>query len=161
METFMATVHNFRQRLIRRGYPIIFINKVIKTVKYTRQTFLQNNTPRQVTCSPPLFKCLPPPQYKLLKQIVLQDYAQLHFISPRFISLRHPTLQHTLVRAHLKPTDEQFVDITLSLNTLPSTHTESAKLPKLKDNSPRITACRHSHCVTCRYHLLLSSTYAS
>ena len=162
METFMATIHNFRQRLIRRGYPIIFINKVIKTVKYTqRQTFLQNNTPRQVTCSPPLFKCLPPPQYKLLKQIVLQDYAQLHFISPRFISLRHPTLQHTLVRAHLKPTDEQFVDITLSLNTLPSTHTESAKLPKLKDNSPRITACRHSHCVTCRYHLLLSSTFQS
>ena len=162
LETYSITLHNFRQRLTKRGYPTIFIDKVSKTVKYAqRQTFLQNNNPRQVTCFPPLFKCLPPPQYKFLKQIILQDYGKLQFISPRFISLRHPTLRHTLVRAHLKPTDEQFIDIALSLNTTPSTHTESAKLPKQKNNVPRITACHHSHCVTCRYHLLLTSTFHS
>ena len=162
LETYCITTHNFKHRLLRRGYPNIFIDKVFATVKYhNRHKYLQKHTPRPITCSPPLFKCLPPPQYKLLKQIILQEYSQLKFVSPRFISLRHPTLQNTLVRAQLTPTDEQLIDITLTLNTSPTTHVESATLPNLQLNGPKITSCRYSHCVTCRYHLLCTSTFQS
>ena len=151
-----------RGECIRYVRTNIFIDKMFATVKYhNRHKYLQKHTPHPITCSPPLFKCLPPPQYKLLKQIILQEYSQLKFVSPRFISLRHPTLQNTLVRAQLTPTDEQLIDITLTLNTSPTTHVESATLPNLQLNGPKITSCRYSHCVTCRYHLLCTSTFQS
>ena len=99
-ETYAATVFSFKQRLLKRNYPKEFINKVTTTVQYSnRQKFLQSRQIQQPRTSTPLYKCLPPPQYRLLKQLVLQDYNTLHFTSPRFITLRHQTLQNTLVRA--------------------------------------------------------------
>ena len=162
-ETFAATVHMFKQRLGKRGYPHIFVNKVIKTVNYNnRQKLLNYQQPIQPTCYPPLFKCLPPPQYQLLKRIILQKYSDLHFISPRFISLRHPTLHNLLVRAQLKPTDEQLIDITFSLaSNEPTNHITSAKLPNLCRTAATITPCRHPRCVTCRYHLDCHPTFQS
>ena len=83
----------------------------------------------QPTCYPPLFKSVPPPNYHLLQQLVLQDYPRLHFTSPRFITLRHPTLQNLLMRTRLTPTDEQFLDINLYLNNNAATaHTTTATL---------------------------------
>ena len=150
----------FKERLLKRGYPSIFIDKVLHTVNYkNRQRYLLRHQKHQPTCIPPLLKCIPPPQYKLLKQIVLQNYAQLHFISPRFIALRHPALQSLLVRAKFKPTDEQLIDISLSIETPTNTHTENAQLPHLSRNNPTTTACKHSHCVTCKYHLLRNPTF--
>ena len=140
----------------------MFIDRVFETVNYTnRQRYLHRYQKHQPTCVPPLFKCLPPPHYKLLKQFVLQDYAQLHFISPRFIALRHPTLQSMLVRAKLNPTDEQLIDISLTIEPPSDAHIENAKLPNLSCNQPLITACKHSHCVTCRHHLLRTTTFQS
>ena len=93
-ETYCAMLFLFKQRLLKRGYPPVFIDKVLHTVNYkSRQRYLLRHQKHQPTCIPPLYKCIPPPQYKLLKQIVFQNYAQLHFISPRFIAQRHPTLQ--------------------------------------------------------------------
>ena len=162
-ETYCATVCAFKQRLRKRGYPSFFTDKIVNTVHYyNRPRYLTQSQPHQPTCFPPLFKSLPLPQYKLLKQIVLQSYSQLHFVSPRFISLRHPTLHNTLVRARVKPTDEQFIDITIALgHSSPSGHTENAKLPKLNSMGPTITPCHHSRCVTCRYHLVCNSTFQS
>ena len=162
-ETFAATVHMFKKRLGKRGYPHAFVTKVIKTVNYNNcQTFLNYQQPIQPTYYPPLFKCLPPPQYQLLKRIILQKYSDLHFISPRFISLRHPTLHNLLVRAQLKPTDEQLIDITLSLaSNEPTNHIASAKLPNLYRTAATITPCRHPRCVTCRYHLDCHPTFQS
>ena len=140
----------------------IFIDKVLHTVNYkNRQRYLLRHQKHQPTCIPPLFKCIPPPQYKLLKQIVLQNYAQLHFISPRFIALRHPTLQSLLVRAKFNPTVEQLMDISLCIETPTNTHTENAQLPHLSRNHPTTTACKHSHCVTCKYHPLHNPTFHS
>ena len=162
-ETYTATVHIFKQRLRRRGYPDKLIDKTKNTVKYcNRRKYLTHSLPTQPTCSPPVHKCLPPPHYKSLKQIILQNYAQLKFISPRFIALRHPTLQNTLVRANLIPTDEQFIDITVSLNaTAPTEHTESATLPHIRAATTTITPCRQPRCTTCRYHLRCTSTFRS
>ena len=153
----------YKQRLEKRGYPHIFVTKVIKTVNYNnRQKFLHCQQPIQPTCYPPLFKCLPPPQYQQLKRIVLQNYSDLHFISPRFISLRHPTLHNLLVRAQLKPTDEQLIDITLSLGSnVPTNLIASAKLPNLHRTASTITPRRHPHCVTYRYHLVCHPTFQS
>ena len=58
-------------------------------------------------------------------------------------------------------TDEQHIDISLALEAPTMQHMESAKLPKPSYNQPLVTACRHSHCVTCRYHLLLIPTFHS
>ena len=160
-ETYMATVHNFKLRLRKRNYPERLINKTINTVQYNkRQQYLKTFQPLQATCFPPLFKSVPPPQYNLLKKLILQDYTKLHFTSPRFITLRHPTLQNILVRAKLNPTDEQFMDITLYLdNTTPTTHTTTATLPKLQYKPPTITPCRQRKCSTCSYHLLTTPTF--
>ena len=103
-QLYLATVHIFTQRLSKRGYPISFVKKVQKTVQYSnRHKYLQQKRMHQPTCFPPLFKYLPPlfkylspPQYKALKHIILQNYSQIHFISPRFIPLRHPTLKINL-----------------------------------------------------------------
>ena len=152
----------FKRRLLNRGNPGTLIDKVIQTVSYTdRPKYLQPHRKHQPTCLPPLFKCIPPPQYKLLKQIILQNYAQLKFISPRFIALRPSTLQNQLVRAKLHPTDDQPIDISLALQDPIQNNTDNAHLPKLNHNQPVITACKHSHCVTCRYHLLCTSTFHS
>lgn len=160
-ETYIATVHEFKARLRKRNYPNQLINKTINIVKYhRRQQYLKQCQPLQPTCSPPIFKLVPPPRYQLLKKLVLQDYAQLQFTSPRFITIRHPTLKNMLIRSALNPTDEQLMDIFLYLdNTTPSTHTTAAKLPILQYTTPRITSCGHPKCATCSQHLLVTSTF--
>lgn len=160
-ETYIATVHEFKARLRKRNYPNQLINKTTNIVQYhRRQQYLKQCQPLQPTCSPPLFKSVPPPRYQLLKKLILQDYAQLHFTSPRFVTLRHPTLKNILVRTKLNPTDEQLMDIFLYLDkTIPTTHTTAAILPKLQYTNPRITLCGHPKCSTCSHHLLVTSTF--
>ena len=114
----------------------------------------------QPSCSPPLFKSVPPPRYKLLKKLILQDYTQLHFTSPRFVTLRHPTLKNILVRTKINPTDKQLMDIFLYLEkTIHTTHTTAAVLPKLQYTNPRTASCGHPKCATCSQHLLVTSTF--
>ena len=162
-ETYATTVHNFKKRLRKRKYPNTLINKMTAIVKYNnRQKYLQRRRPRQHIKTPPLHKGIPPPQYRLLKQLVLHDYATLHFSSPRFIALRHPTLQNELVRAQLKLTDDQLIDAALSLDTTtPTRHTETATLPHLRPATAAITPCNHPRCITCQLHLNCSPTFKS
>ena len=162
-QLYLATVHIFTQRLSKRGYPISFVKKVQKTVQYSnRHKYLQKKRMHQPTCFLPLFKYLPPPQYKALKHIILQNYSQIHFISPRFIPLRHPTLNNSLVRAKINPTDEQLIDITLALHTESTTeHEESAALPNLHSKRPTISPCHHPRCATCRFHLICNPSFKS
>ena len=134
-EGYFTTLHNFKQRLINRDYPI---EKAINTVDYNnRQKYLNLQQVHQPTCSPPLFKSVSFPKYKLLKEIVLKNYNELRFVSPRFITLRHPTIGSTLIRAQFKPTDDQFVDISLALqNSTPTNHAEKVKLPNIHRKGP-------------------------
>ena len=98
-ETYSATLHNFKKRLHKRQYLTSLIDKITAKVKYSnRQKYLQNKKLKKQTLSPPLYKYLPPPQYRILKQIVLytQLCTTLHFTTPRFIVLYHPNLQNQL-----------------------------------------------------------------
>ena len=155
-EGYASTVHLFTMRLHKRGFPTAVINKTTCTIKYDRrQHYLKHGQRPQPTSSPPIFKTVPPPQFHRLKQLILEDYNKLRFITPRIIAMRHPTLSNILVRAKLTPTDDQFLDMLLHLNNTNTTmHLTAATLPKLKYNCPKITPCRHPTCCTCAHHLL-------
>ena len=163
-EGYAAIVHLFKQRLHRRGYPKALIYKTTSSVKYNKRiSYLSRSQQPHPTCSPPLLKCLPQPQFSLLKKGVLQDYAKLRFNSPRVISLRHPTLQNILVKAILTLTDEQLIDIHLQLGSpVPSvSHTETATLPALHHQTLAIKPCLHPKCATCKFHLMRTNTFKS
>lgn len=52
------------------------------------------------------------------------------------------------------------MDITLKLNnTIHTTHTLAASIPKLQHKTPKIIACRQPRCSTCNYHLLTTTTF--
>ena len=161
-ETYKATVHNLKKRLRKRQYPTSLIDKITATVKYNnRQKYLQNKKLKKQAPSPPLYKYIPPPQYKLLKQIVLHSYTQLHFTTPRFIALRHPNLQNQLVRARQILTDEHFIDTSLCLDPPHVSHIQPATLPPKHTTLINITPCRHPRCSTCHVHLNCNPTFKS
>ena len=132
-----------------------------KATKYSnRHQYLQHGRRLTPSSSPPIFKTLPPPQFHALKQLVLQDYPKLKFISPRFAALRHPNLSNMLVRAKFTATDEQFMDISLLLDDMtPTPHTEVANLPRLRHETTTILPCRQRNCSTCNHHLLTTPTF--
>ena len=109
----------------------------------------------------PIFKCLPPPRFSNLKQIVLQNYDSLRLPTLRFITLGHRTLKKDLIRTHIKPTDEQMIDMLLTLPqpTNPS-HVITGKFPAITYPDIKTKPCRHPRCVTCG-HLNCKNTFKS
>ena len=163
-ETYNATLQKFKQRLLKRGYPKQLIMKLTATVQYNKrqQYLLRHNTTQHNIVRPPLYKCLPPTNFQLLKQLTLQIYKNLRLPSPRFITLRHKPLRNMLVRAKLEPSDEQLVDIALQLDSgMPTPHVDAATLPQLKAPPTKITSCRHPRCLTCSIHLNCQPTFKS
>ena len=162
-DSFRAAAHLLKLRLRKRSYPVQLIDKVTSTVSYSnRKHYLTHSQPKHPTCLPPIFKCTPPPNYDLLKELVLKNYNKLHFTSPRFVTLRHPTLRNFLVRAKLHPTDEQFIDLALQFeNQQTSPHIETAVLPKLKNTTATVTQCKQINCSLCPQHLLTKSTFST
>ena len=155
-----ATVFVFKKRLLKRGYPQSFIDKATASVKYeSRQSYLEQKDPQPKLPKPPIYRFLPPPQYHLL---ILQGYAAIHFMTPRFIPLRHPTLHNKLVRAQIKLTDEQLVDLVLRLDsTVPAMNNTATCLPELRSTTVSITKCNHPRCATCQVHLNCSPMFKS
>ena len=163
-ESYTATVYTLQKRLMKRNYPKAFINKVTASVQYKdRQKYLKQTKPQLFLPKPPVYKCIAPPQFHQLKQLVIQEYSTIHFLSPRFIPLRSPTLQNKLIRAKIQISDDQLVDLILALdpNTTSSTQTIAAALPKLKSLENTTKMCKHPRCATCRIHLNRSSMFRS
>ena len=154
----------FKNRLLTRGYPKKLIEKVSATVLYkNRPKFLKKCQPAPPKFYPPIYKCPPPPQFKLLKIIVLENYHELQNIlpAPRFIPMKHPTLQNELVRTKIAPTDDQLIDIyTVLTSHTTSEHTTAGKLPQLNPHNTRTRRCNHPRCVTC-LHLNCSKYFTS
>ena len=70
--------HLFKKRLLARGYPKKFVEKVSATVSYQDRTeFLTHSQTPHPQYYPPLYKCPPPSQFKLLKHIILDNYHTL------------------------------------------------------------------------------------
>ena len=162
-ESYIATVFSFRKRLLRRDYPAIFVEKATDTVKYSdRQKYL-NKISKPPGPPPPLYKLVSPSGFNSLKQLVLQNYSKLKSMFPRFIPLRHPTLHNKLVRAQIKLTDSQFVDLTLSLNLEEEVPPSESlvKLPNLRPLKYSINACKQPRCLTCKVHLNTTPTFKS
>ena len=150
----------FKTRLITRGYPERLIDKTMTTVQYNRRQQLLNMTKQQQQQQrlfPPLYKCLPPPQYKSLKKIVMDNYNPLQktLPAPRFLTRKYPNLHNLLVRTQLQPTENQIIDIHLQLNSdsdshIDSTHTTAGEIPRLRQGV-RTQKCRHPRCITCKH----------
>lgn len=102
-ENFDCMVALFKERLKRRNYPEAFINKTLCSVKFEdRQRHLHKGVPTTAFVLRPIFKCVPPPQFNYLKQIILQDYSKLHLPTPRFVALSHKTLKNELYQNKTK-----------------------------------------------------------
>ena len=124
-DTYTAVLHCFKKRLLKRNYPTNLIDKCFASVQYSdRPRYLQCCQPKVQLPNPPLCKLLPPPQYDLLKKMVVPSY----FMSPRFIALKHPTLHNKLVRSHIQLTDDQIIDISLAFNDPPSNPSQPAAI---------------------------------
>ncbi len=164
-KTYCAMLHIFKQRLHRRGYPDELITKQTTFVRYRdRQMYMLKHQPPHLVTNPPLFKCVLPPQFSQLKQIVLQKYAQFcsPLPTPRFIALRHHSLQNSLVRAKITPTDDQFIDMESLLDTTrTTTHSTAGNLPHTRLHSTTIRPCHSQCCFTCRFHLHPATSFRS
>ena len=88
-DNYIRTLHLFKTRLQARNYPPEFVNKTTALVSYdNRQKYLQQSKPERARTWPPLFKCIPPPQLQMLKQIILHySMVQRYVPHPRFIPL--------------------------------------------------------------------------
>ena len=161
-QNYLTLTQTFRNRLTKRHYPPQFIDNCMTKIKYTqRQRYLQTSQPRPITTKP-IFKYLPPPQFRKLQTIILHDYNKIQQLmdKPLFINTGHRTLRQELVHAKVTPTDEQFVDIAVILNNPKQGHTTSGQLPQLKKTNITISTCKHPRCVTCK-HLNTSTSFKS
>ena len=104
---------------------------------------MSQNPPR---IKAPIFKCVTPPNFSLLKEIVLKDYQTLRIPNPKFVSLRHPTLSNTLVRAHITQSESYQLELHFSAT---SPHTNSGNLPCLVSSRTHISKCKDRRCATC------------
>lgn len=82
--------------------------------------------------------------------------------TPRFVTLAYPSLQKILVRAEIKPSAEQLLDILLRLQDLPydSAHITSGTPPQLKNRQILTRPCKMHKCSMCP-HLNCSSYFTS
>ena len=156
-ETYTAIIKLFQKRLTTRQYPQQYVKKLTSRIKFkNRKKVLQRAISRSEQIRKlPIFKCHPPPQYDRLKIIILQDYYKIYppMPKPRFITFSHPTLRQTLIRATVKPTDEQLVNILINLEHIPehTTHVTSGKMPKMIPSRSLIRPCKNQRCTTCQH----------
>ena len=154
-ENFDCMKALFKERLKKRNYPEAFINKALCSVKYEdRQRHLHRNMPTAPFVLRPIFKCVPPPKFNHLKQIILHDYSKLHLPTPRFVALGHKTLRKELIRTKLDATDEQTMDMLLLLPPCTSAldiHVNAGVLPVVRYANVKTQPCRHPRCVTCTH----------
>ena len=154
-ENYRVCTELFKRRLLRRQYPVKFVEKAIQSIKYSqRQNYLKTPPPTVQLARKLIFKCLPLPQFTNLKAIILQQYHKIQRLAPRprFITLKSHTLGRELIRSRAHPTDEQFVDIVLIINGETNTiHKTAGKMPQLLESSPITKTCNHPRCVTCTH----------
>ena len=166
-ETFQATTVAFQKRLQERGYPNKMTGKLISRIKFPeRQRYLRqsNNSQQRQTPPPPLFKCHSPPRFNHLKNIILQGYDKINHLvrKPCFVTLAHPNLSKSLIRAAVNPTTEQMFDIVIQLESVAQTtqHTTTGFLPKLRETASMVRPCYNTRCKTCT-HLNCSTVFSS
>ncbi len=144
-----------KTRLQKRGYPINFVEKYIKKVNYNnRNTYLQTNLKKLFAPNKPILKCLPPPRFNQLKQIIVQRYKPIrHLVNhPIFVTLRHKTLQDILVKSKFHPTDTDIIDIHFTCSSPQPNNSTKALPQKIKPiPTPQPSICYRPRCATCQH----------
>ena len=159
------TTHGRQQIKVQaRNYPPQFVNKTAKLVTYSnRLTYLRKSNPEKSRIRPPpLFKCIPPPQFHHLKQIILKQFALIlkYVPNPRFIPLRQKTLSQILVRAQVQPNDDQLLDLAISFGTPSGEQATAGCLPQLKPKGRLVKKYGNPRCATCQ-HLQCQTSFTS
>ena len=108
---------------------------------------------------PPVLKCIPPPNFHLLKQIILSNFKSLKTPSPYIISLKHQTLAKDLVSAKVTLHPDHSLLINISFSEV-HTHTVMGELPQPSSNYVVISKCQNPGCFTCK-HLCCSKLFKS
>jgi hypothetical protein len=147
-------VQLFQNRLQKRGYPKKFIVKYTQKINFTnRNNYLQP----QIKISPsyyrPIFKCIPPPKLRQLKQIILSSHKSINKIvnKPIFISMKYRTLHNILVRAKHIPTPDNLTNIT----EICTTNTTKPQITTWKGKAspqPQPYKCKQKICSTCQHY---------
>ena len=159
---YNAQVALLKTRLLNRNYPLYFINKNIARVNYHHRTlFIRKKLKPTLILTRPIFKCLPPPNFKHLKYIILSNYQKIsHLVrQPLFVSYRHKTLGNSLVRSRHDPTIE---DKMLINDSCPFT-TAIIQTPPPKQlnlQTPSTKKCNARKCATCQ-HINESTSFKS
>ena len=134
-----------------RGYSRPFFAKVVKSVSYSsRPQLLAKHQQPPVKVLPPVYKCIPPPDFHLLKQIILSNFKSLKTPSHRIISLKHQTLAKDLVSAKVTLHPDQSLLINIYFSEV-HTHTVMCELPQPSSNYVVISKCQNPSCCTCIY----------
>ena len=129
---------NIQAKTNPKKIPSKFIEKCSGLVSYNdRHHYLAEKPPRpSPTIGRPVFKCLPPPRFTLLKSMILKDFDTIKHLVPHplFVLLGYPHLKSTLVLAEMTPTLNQFFDLLITLpQSTPEqdrSHKESRHLPE-------------------------------
>ena len=139
MTSFCIAIAGNEERLLKRGYPVKFIDNCFRKVHYhNRIKYIQSHLPTPVTPKPPpIFKSPLVPNYNLLRKIILQNFNSIsHVVTPPLIiQCGHQTIQKMLTSAKLVTTDKQFVEIHIATETISNLST---------DNHHSITVCHHT-----------------
>ena len=143
-EDYLAMTALLKTRLAAREYPVKLVTKIMNTIQYeARCSILKALKPPPPKFYPPIFKCILPPRYTLLKNIILTNYSCLQNTvpAPRFISTKSNTLGK-----------DQLFDIHVLLaNQVVLTHSTAGHLPPLKAQTIRTKKCKHPRCATCTH----------
>ena len=166
--TYLEQLEKFTSRLVKRSYPHRFINKALRKVHYkNRDRYIETQCkPLPKPLTRPVFKCVPPPNFQMLKVIILREFSS-HNISrytdtPLFVTLRNTTLKDILINRNHTPTDTDVAKITENSNYAGSHHQYNLTLPDRK-NTKKPHPCCNPRCATCHHfnpsnHFVSTST---
>ena len=162
-EDYKEQIEKFKTRLIKRKYPISFINRILRSISYkNRDKYLETNTGQhhQAPLSP-MFKCIRPPNFHKIRDIILYNFQQYNLSRytspPIFIFLKGKSLKDLLVNSKFKPSRDDYTRIIRS-NTIDQ-HTRAINLPR-EENTRKPHPCNHPRCTTCQ-HFNTSTTFSS
>ena len=153
---YIAQTSLLRDRLLKRNYPLRFINNNINKVNYhNRNLFINRVKKPSLILARPIFKCLPPPNYKHLQQVILTNY-NFHNIShriqqPLFVTLRHKTLTNSLVKSKLEPTKEDIINIHHNCHLTTTVNSQHSAGTQLHKQQLKTTRCNIRNCATCQH----------
>lgn len=145
-------VELFKQRLLKRNYPIKFIQKYTKQVHFAKRAQYINPERKPPTIiNRPVFKFTPPPQYSHLRHIILHKYDEIKQSTPTplLIALKPLTLGKLLIRAQYHPSNNEMMDILIACHDN-TTKEPNISLP-IKKTTKAPHQCRHPRCCTCQH----------